>query len=67
MQYVNDGWCLSGDKTPELEQLRQVQKNTAELYQTQSSDIALDLTTFHIPVTCRKRNIDYGEELYVEF
>lgn len=49
MQYIYDGRYLPGDTAPELERIRQAQKNSVvKLYQTQSADSASDLTSYRI-------------------
>lgn len=66
---VHQCWTvrLSGEAAHEMKRVRQDQKSNVELSQTWSPDSVSDLTSFHnLPILC-KRNIDYREELFVEY
>lgn len=67
MLYINDILHLPGDATPEAEQVRQVHKNDVDFYQTWSLDSASDLTSSGILAVHCKRNIDWVEELYLDY
>lgn len=59
--------CLPADAGPELERVRQEKENKIEFYQTRSSDSASYLGSFRTLAIRSKQNIDYGEELYVDY
>lgn len=60
MEYISDEFDQSGDVAQEPERVRQVQKNNVEFYQTQLTESASYLTSFHAPSICSKQNVDYG-------
>lgn len=67
IQCINDGQNLSKVMALEPEQGRQVQRNNAEFYETQSQDRASYLMSFHVLKICIKRNLDYRKELYFTY
>lgn len=67
MQYINEAQYLPGDAAPDPERVNQAQEDNVEVYQTKSLDSVSDLTSLRIIAILTKQNIDYLEQLYVDY
>lgn len=66
MGYINDGWHLSGDKTPESERREDPQDSNVKFVQTRRSYSPSGFTNFRLLGIRALHNIAEDEELFVD-